>query len=97
MHQTVHQTGQEFSSDEGGIVAVYHYNGERSTDPDDQVAGLQVDAATVGGELEADSAADAWAAVKSVLPLPGVWVISMRRGRRWLRSRRFRVARRSHA
>lgn len=78
-------------------MAVYHYHGERSTDPDDQVAGLQVDAANLGGELEADSAADAWAAVKSVLPLPGVWWVSMRRGRRWLRARRFRVEWRARA
>lgn len=69
----------------------YHYEIERSRDPDDQIPGLTVRIAQIGGEIEAGDADEAWEFVKSLLRFPGVWNCRMRCGRRRLQPRTYRL------
>lgn len=73
-------------------MMTYHYNCERSNLPEHQVPGLTCEAFIMGGQLQASSAADAWKVVVGLCVIPGHYVITMRKGRRWLKPWEIEVA-----
>lgn len=72
-------------------MPVYHFEAVRSNEPHEQVPNVLCTSARVGGETDVADANTAWRFVKALLLVPGVWSVRMRRGHRWLKSRRYRV------
>lgn len=69
----------------------YHFDCQRSSKPEDQLPGMECESGVLGGELPANTAAEAWARIVRLLCIPGVWVCRVRCGHRWLTSRTYLV------
>lgn len=73
------------------ILTTYHYDCQLSQGAKGARTSASSASVVLGGELQAASVAEARDIVLRLVPTPGIYVLRMRRGHRWLKTRAYDV------